>query len=140
LRGSPRAVKPFQNNETSQYSRFHRAPIVMRTACLVTVISLLSIALPGFAQDDTKAASARAGSLDQEITVTGGDETSLPVPPPASPAQLQFPEIDLQKPPSPMRALVQPPSGVWAAPPAEWRVKDVLGEGMTGHQGKLHAG
>jgi TonB family protein len=44
LRGGPGAIKPFQDNETLQYSRFHRAPIVMRTACLVIATNHLSMA------------------------------------------------------------------------------------------------
>ena len=51
LRRGPGAVEPFQNNETSQYSRFHRAPIVMRTACLVIVTLLFSTAMRGYPQD-----------------------------------------------------------------------------------------
>ncbi len=43
LRGGPCSIKPFQDNKTSQDSRFHRAQIVMRTACLVIATARVEI-------------------------------------------------------------------------------------------------
>ena len=123
MRGGASAVQPFQNNETSQYSRFHRAPIVMRTACLVIAIVFFSVTARGYPQDNTKAGTA-AGALDQDITVLGVDETEISVPPPRPPGPPQIPGLDLLLPTRPVGALLQPPSGMWAAPPAQWRLKD----------------
>jgi len=95
----------------------------MRTACLVIAIVVFSVTSPGYPQDNTQAATA-AGALDQDITVLGVDETDIPVPPPQLPGPPQIPGLDLQLPTRPVGALVQPPSGVWAVPPAQWRVKD----------------
>ena len=80
---------------------FHRAPIVMRTACLVIVTLLFSTAMRGYPQD----------SIDQQITVTGGDETALPVPPPAPVAKPTIPDLDLRMPDFPPQSPIQPPSG-----------------------------
>jgi len=95
----------------------------MRTACLVIAIVFFSVTAPGYPQDNTQAGTA-AGTLDQDITVLGVDETDIPVPPPQPPGPPQVPGLDLQLPTRPVGALVRPPSGVFSAAPAQWRVKD----------------
>ena len=98
----------------------------MRTACLVIAILLFSIPFPGYPQESAASQEGRVtgGGIDQDITLTGGDETALPVPPPGGPGPLLVPDVDLQRPPAFFRAPMLPPTGAGAAPPAEWRVKD----------------
>ena len=125
LRGGPGPVEPFQNNEASKYSLFHRATIVMRTALLVIAVLIFPPAFPGYPQES--AASAR-GVMDQEITVTGGDEPPFPFLR-REPGPLLVPDVDPQN----LHFFALPcltASGVWAAPPAEWRVKDPLSSGL----------
>ena len=80
------------------------AQIVMRTACCVTLLFLVSMCGAGFAQEKTT-----DGSLDRDVTVVGRDEAALPVPPPKALQEIVLPAVDPEQPSAPIVPPVQPP-------------------------------
>ena len=103
--------------------------IVMRTACLVIALTLLTVSSSITAQERAPASgNGDLGSdVDREITVRGEDETALPVPAPASRYEIALPQIDIERPDVPSLPPILPPGGAGAAPFPDWRVRDPAG-------------
>ena len=103
--------------------------IVMRTACLVIALTLLTVASSIMAQERSPAAgNTDLGSdVDREITVKGEDQAALPVPAPLTHDEIALPEILIERPDVPSLPPILPPRGGSAPAVPDWRVRDPAG-------------
>jgi len=120
LRRGSSAIQPFQNDEASKYTRFHRAQIVMRTGCLVIAILLFSVVL-GFPQEKKTSGPGPSCSLNRTITVWSNDETAVPVML-IGPTSILDP--GLQMPTATALILVRSSRKEQAAPGGGWRARN----------------
>jgi hypothetical protein len=97
------------------------AQIVMRTACCVTLLLLVSMSRVGFAQEKT---DTTGDSLDRDVTVVGRDETALPVPALGAAEEIVVPDVAPELPITSLVPPIQPPLEAGAPDAADQAADD----------------